>query len=114
MGGTILATAKGTVRKKILISLELTCEDWHLPCDLSPQHARSVALVLNIKTGLGVSPQFHVEFDDLFETVSEKAGNKQVDSRWQVLSGLRAAPKQATLTVTPPGNQGAAGDPFPD
>ena len=80
---------------------------------MSPQHARSVALVLNIKTGL-VSPQFHVEFDDLFERVSEKAGNKQVDSRWQVLSGLRAAPKQPTLTVTPPGVQGVVVDPFPD
>ena len=35
----------------------------HLPC-----HAGSVALVLNPKTGL-VSPQFHVVFDDNFETV---------------------------------------------
>lgn len=35
----------------------------------SPLHARSVALVLNIETGL-VLPQFHVKFDDLlFETV---------------------------------------------
>lgn len=34
----------------------------------SPLHARSVALVLNIETGL-VSPQFHVKFDDLFEIV---------------------------------------------
>jgi hypothetical protein len=70
---------------------------------MSPQHARSVALVLNVKTGL-VSPQFHVEFDDLFETVSEKSGNKQIDTRWQVLAGLRAAPKGKELTVTPPGN----------
>ena len=37
----------------------------------SPQHAGSVALVLNISTGL-VSPQFHVAFDDLFETVGTK------------------------------------------
>eukprot|EP00978_Attheya_sp_CCMP212_P047663 scaffold422969_cov45-Attheya_sp.AAC.1 len=80
---------------------------------MSPQHARSVALVLNIKTGL-VSPQFHVEFDDLFETVSEKAGNRQVDSKWQVLAGLKAAPKQTTLTVTPPGVQGVAVEPLPD
>ena len=35
----------------------------------SPLHARSVALVLNIKTGI-VSPQFHVAFDDMFETVN--------------------------------------------
>jgi hypothetical protein len=35
----------------------------------SPIHARSVALVLNLETGL-VSPQFHIRFDDLFETAS--------------------------------------------
>eukprot|EP00978_Attheya_sp_CCMP212_P008541 scaffold20015_cov47-Attheya_sp.AAC.1 len=63
-----------------------------------PQHTRSVALVLNVKTGL-VSPQFHVEFDDLFKTV---------------LVGLKAAPKQATLTVTPTGVQGVAVEPLPD
>ena len=31
-------------------------------------HVRNVALVLNTETGL-TSPQFHVRFDDLFETV---------------------------------------------
>ena len=31
----------------------------------SPSHARSVALVLNPRTG-HVSPQFHVKFDDFF------------------------------------------------
>ena len=31
-------------------------------------HACNVALVLNIETGLA-SPQFHVQFDDLFKTV---------------------------------------------
>ena len=36
--------------------------------DNSPLHARNIALVLNLDTGL-VSPQFHVAFDDLFETV---------------------------------------------
>eukprot|EP00978_Attheya_sp_CCMP212_P037788 scaffold181389_cov64-Attheya_sp.AAC.3 len=41
---------------------------------LSPQHSRSVALVLSLTTGL-VSPQFHVEFDDFFETVGKRAGN---------------------------------------
>jgi hypothetical protein len=35
----------------------------------SPNHAQSVALILNLlATGL-VSPQFHLKFDDLFETV---------------------------------------------
>ena len=36
---------------------------------MSPKHARTVALVLNPKTGL-VSPQFHVHFDDMFVGVS--------------------------------------------
>ena len=34
----------------------------------SPSHARNVALILNIQTGL-VSPQYHVVFDDSFSTV---------------------------------------------
>jgi hypothetical protein len=34
----------------------------------SPRHARSVHLILNPLTGL-VSPQYHVKFDELFETV---------------------------------------------
>ena len=44
----------------------------------SPVHSRSVALVLNIDTGL-CSPQFHVSFDDFFETV--KGSTRQI--RWQ-------------------------------
>ena len=35
----------------------------------SPQHSKSVALILSPKTGL-VSPQFHCRYDDLFETVT--------------------------------------------
>ena len=34
----------------------------------SPRHARSVTLVLNPSTGL-VSPQYHVKFDEFFESV---------------------------------------------
>ena len=34
----------------------------------SPDHASSVALILNTRTGY-ISPQFHVVFDDFFETV---------------------------------------------
>jgi hypothetical protein len=44
----------------------------------SPTHAGRVSLVLNIETGL-VSPQFHVEFDDLFNTVP----TQQLQIRWQ-------------------------------
>ena len=43
----------------------------------SPKHARSVALVLNIKTGL-VSPQFHVVFDDMFETVGKRGDSYEL------------------------------------
>ena len=45
----------------------------------SPNHAQSVALILNLNTGL-VSPQFHIAYDDLFETVKE---GDHYDSTWQ-------------------------------
>ena len=50
---------------------------------MSPRHARSVALVLNLSTGY-MSPQFHLKFDDFFETVRD-AATRPV-SRWQELS----------------------------
>ena len=53
----------------------------------SPNHARSVALILNPQTGL-VSPQYHVKFDDLWETV-EYPRNKVLDhSEWQRKAGF--------------------------
>jgi hypothetical protein len=54
----------------------------------SPIHSRSVALVLNLDTGLA-SPQFHVAFDDLFETVQSKSGNPR-HSLWQQVTGFTA------------------------
>jgi hypothetical protein len=54
----------------------------------SPRHARNIYLVLSLDTGL-VSPQFHVQHDDFFETVSPKAGNPAILSHWQKLSVLR-------------------------
>ena len=51
-----------------------TCPKWEPRSRLgiyvghSPEHAGTVALVLNPRTG-HVSPQFHVIFDDLFTTV---------------------------------------------
>jgi hypothetical protein len=52
---------------------------------ISPTHARSVALVVSLKTGL-VSPQFHVKHDDLFETTGLKVGRFGLPtSRWQTL-----------------------------
>jgi hypothetical protein len=48
----------------------------------SPQHASSVVLILDHRTGL-VSPQFQVKFDPSFHTVKN-----QLDSRWQVKVGF--------------------------
>ena len=53
----------------------------------SPRHASSVTLVLNLDTGL-VSPQYHLQYDDFFETVRPSAGNAQTFSQWQYISGL--------------------------
>ena len=51
----------------------------------SPRHARSVALVLSLLSGY-VSPQFHLKFDDFFETVQDAKSLPQ--SKWQALSGF--------------------------
>ena len=54
----------------------------------SPRHARSVSLVLDITTG-HVSPQYHLKYDEAFETVSERRINPLAHrSNWQQLSGL--------------------------
>ena len=61
----------------------------------SPNHARSVALVLNPRTG-HVSPQFHVKFDDFFETVQSKSTDLDTpDPAWKYLSGFAA--KKGTI-----------------
>ena len=60
----------------------------------SPRHARSVALILNLETGM-VSPQYHVRFDNLFETVADV--DRQVQSKWQDkchFRGTSAKPKK--------------------
>jgi hypothetical protein len=54
----------------------------------SPRQARKVSLVLSLDTGL-VSPQFHLQHDDFFETVSPKAVYPAILSHWQKLSGIR-------------------------
>ena len=54
----------------------------------SPNHPRSVALVLNPRTG-HVSPQFHIKFDDFFETVQAKSTDLDTpDPKWKYLSGF--------------------------
>ena len=63
-------------------------------------HARNVTLVLNLTTGL-VSPQYHVNYDDFFETT--KLGQQPdiaVQSLWQQLSGLVRAEDQVSQQPT--------------
>jgi hypothetical protein len=57
---------------------------------MSMQHARSVALVLSLKTG-HVSPQFHVTFDPKFESVRQSLGNLSPPSEWQKMCGFKAS-----------------------
>ena len=49
----------------------------------SPQHARTVALVLSMTTGL-VSPQFHVRMDPTFQTLRSILGGSSPKSHWQL------------------------------
>ena len=54
----------------------------------SPNHTWLVALVLNPRTG-HISPQFHVKFDDFFETVQKKSTDLDApDPEWKYLSGF--------------------------
>jgi hypothetical protein len=70
----------------------------------SPEHASSVALVLNLQTG-HVSPQFHVVFDDRFDTVAEDAN---FETLWQEKAGLPNSMSDQDLEghVIPPGTNG--------
>jgi Reverse transcriptase (RNA-dependent DNA polymerase) len=54
----------------------------------SLQHSRSVGLVLSLRTGL-VSPQFHVKYDDSFDTVRRDQQIIMPTSEWQVKCGFR-------------------------
>jgi hypothetical protein len=51
----------------------------------SLQHANSVGLVLSLTMGL-VSPQFHIKYDDGFETLCH--GAARIPSNWQSLAGF--------------------------
>ena len=56
----------------------------------SPNHACSMSLVLNPRTG-HVSPQFHVKHDEFFETVNRRHHNYDAPaSTWKELSRLTA------------------------
>ena len=69
----------------------------------SPNHARAVALVLNPRTG-HVSPQFHVKFDDFFETVQDKSTDMDTpEPEWKYLSGFavkKGRPEPAGRGIT--------------
>jgi hypothetical protein len=67
-----------------------------------PRHARSVALVLSLSTG-HVSPQFHMKFDDFFETAQDT--KTRPESRWQRLSRF------VSDTSKVPAKQGVTGKP---
>ena len=64
----------------------------------SPHHARNVSLVLNPHTGC-VSPQFHCQFDDFFETVRHSGPDVSIPTTWQQLSGLICADNVASIEV---------------
>ncbi len=52
----------------------------------SPHHASTVPLILNTQTGL-VSPQFHVIYDDNFDTVIR---DRHFESLWQYKAKLQS------------------------
>jgi len=62
---------------------------------ISPKHARSVHLILNPATGL-VSPQYHVKFDDLFQTI-DKVRTKM---EWKYKCHFKQPPDETTKQQT--------------
>ena len=65
---------------------------------MSPHHARTVALVLNVETA-SVSPQFHVKFDDSFSTVSYPRNQSINISAWKLKAGFKTAQQTSPTTV---------------
>jgi hypothetical protein len=65
-----------------------------------PQHAKSVALVLSLTTRL-VSPQYHVQFDDLFETIAKENEQYVPKSEWQTKTNFKRAKHTGKPTVIP-------------
>jgi hypothetical protein len=53
----------------------------------SSRHAHSVSLILNLQTGL-VSPQYHCQYDDLFETTMGTQARSIPASQWQFKAGF--------------------------
>jgi hypothetical protein len=53
----------------------------------SSRHAHSLSLILNLQTGL-VSPQYHCQYDDLFETMVGTQARSIPTSQWQYKAGF--------------------------
>jgi hypothetical protein len=66
----------------------------------SPIHARNVYLVLNLMTGC-VSPQYHCQFDDFFETTCYGGPDVSGTICWQQLAGLSCV-TQILSDLAPP------------
>ena len=68
----------------------------------SPNHAQSVALVLNPRTG-HVSPQFHVKLDDFFETVEKKPTDLDApELEWKNLNSFAIQKGQPKSSIRGP------------
>ena len=66
----------------------------------SPNHSRSVSLVLNPHTG-HVSPQFHVKHAEFFETVDGKHHNYDAPAvTWKALSSLAPTKSKNSVPAT--------------
>ena len=68
----------------------------------SPTHGRSVHLLLNIQTGM-ITPQFHVDFDDAFDTTRAGAHTPLPKCLWQVKTYFKTpfgAPRESPLNTT--------------
>ena len=60
----------------------------------SQTHASNVALILNAETGL-TSPQFHIQFDERFETIKTNPKLKGL-SQWQTKTQIKQKPSGRT------------------
>jgi hypothetical protein len=63
------------------------------------QHARTVALVLNMQTGL-TSPQFHMQFDTKFKTMHKSFAGGTPVSLWQTKCHFASINPGANVTTT--------------
>jgi hypothetical protein len=61
----------------------------------SSRHALNVSLILNLQTGL-VSPQYHCQYDDLFETTTGTQARSIPTSQWQYKAGLSSEKPELT------------------